>query len=214
MLGVVIGIGSEWEKCAKRSASLMHSKTGLECHVVSEWPNEQELVNPSWAKLWLQDEFPGQDLMIFDADMIAIRSWDPVEQLGVYDMAWVLDRGPPSSAECLRRGLDPARYGNGGLILIQAGCQILQQSREYYPDRSAWFEQTAVNLTVQSKHDFQVRLMPGPYNFLVRGRRHPKAGASCYAQAYNLHFVGLHKDPKRLKRLFKLQEHFGCSLKV
>ena len=211
MLGVVIGIGSEWKKCAKRSAFLMHSNTGLECHVVSEWPNGRELANPSWLKLWLQDEFPGQDLMIFDADMIAIQPWNPVEQLGTYDMAWVSDRGPQSSAECLNRGLDPAKYGNGGLILIRAGCRILQQSRKYYPDRSAWFEQTAVNLTVQSGHDFQVRLMPDLYNFLVRRRHHSKAVAGDYAQAYNLHFVGLHNSSTRLKRLFKLQEHFGCS---
>lgn len=214
MLGVVIGIGSGWKRCAERSAFLMHLNTGLECRVVSERPNGWELDKPSWLKLWLQDEFPGQDLMIFDADMISIRPWDPVEQLGVYDMAWAVDRGRAVAGECLSRGLDPATYGNSGLVLIRAGCQILQRSREYYPDRSAWFEQTAVNLTVQSEHDFRVRLMSDLYNFLIRGPRCPRAGASCRAQAYNLHFVGLHKNPKRLERLFKLQEHFGCSLKV
>ena len=208
MLGVTIGIGSKWKECAERAAFLMRLNTGLECYVVSALPRDWEINEPHWFKLWVQDQFPGQDLMIFDADIISTQSWNPVKQLGSYDMAWVLDRGPSVLAECVRRGLDSTKYGNSGMILIKSGCSILQQSRNYYPDMSAWFEQTAINLTVQSHHNFQVKTLSNRYNLLIRKHCHQKAIAGHYKQSYNLHFVGLYSSPERLKKLFELQEHF------
>ena len=210
MLGVTIGIGPGWRECAEGAAKAMSRHTNLECLVVSECPSGWEIGSPAWLKLWLQDKFPNQDLMIFDADMISIQPWNPVAQLGNYDMVWVADRSPQVLTECFKRRLDPTKYCNSGLILIRAGCSILQQTQKRYPDPSAWYEQTAINLTVQSEHGFRVRLMPNKYNVIVRRHLHLKATTSTYRQAYNLHFVGLSNTSERLEAISKLQEHFSC----
>ena len=211
MLGITLGIGRGWKECAERAAKAMARQTNLECLVVSKRPSGCKVESPSWSKLWLQEEFPDQDLMIFDADMISIRPWNPVKQLGDYDMAWVADRSPQVPAECFKRRLDPTKYCNGGLILIRVGCSILQQTQKRYPDPSAWYEQTAINLTVQSEHSFRVRLMPNKYNLIVRKHLHLKTMTGTYRQAYNLHFVGLSNTPERLEAISKLQEHFSCT---
>lgn len=183
MLGVVVGIGPVWQECAEEAARRMRRYTGLECAVVSDYPANVQLppdANPSWLKLWVQEHlFPGEDLLLFDADLFCLKPWDPVEALGSHDLAWVLAKPfhvqggfslPKLKQECERYDLDIDRYSNCGLIIIKSSCTVLRDSRKFCPDYGSWLEQTGVNRSAQDRPDLDIRLLPPAYNWTIPSR--------------------------------------------
>jgi len=183
MIGVVIGIGPVWQECAEDAAVRMQRYTGLKCHVVSDWPRSVRLppsTNPSWLKLWMQEcLFPGEDLLLFDADLFCRKPWDPAEALGIHDLCWVLakpfhTRGvfsfPKLDRECEECGLDMDRYGNCGLMLIKSSCTILKEAQKFCPVYGSWLEQTGVNRAVQDRPDLSIGTLPPAYNWTIPSR--------------------------------------------
>lgn len=183
MQGVTIGIGDVWKEIAEVAAARMCLHTGLKCSVIQNWPSEipevNLLSNPSWLKLWIQERlFPGEDLLIFDADLFCVRDWDPVAELEDYEMAWVAEADSGFdrertlellSNECRQFHLPVDRYGNGGFLIIRSGCKVLQEARKFFPNYGSWLEQTGVN---QAVHDLKprVRFLPPEFNFIVKSQ--------------------------------------------
>jgi len=195
MLGVTLGIGSKgWGECAHRMAVRMESMTGVQCVAVTEGPTSP-LVHPSWAKLWLQDAYPGEDLMIFDADLYACCPWDPRSLLKGYNLAWVQNRNRRAVKECKHYRLDLDRYATSGLLLIESGCPVLKEAQRYYPSYGPWYEEVPLNEVVQLG-DMQVNLLPEKFNYLYY-YRDPLADA-LGSNPINLHLVGLRGDLRRL----------------
>lgn len=204
MLGLTLGIGPQgWGECATRAASRMESMTDVRCVVVTNWP-DTPLVHPSWAKLWLQDIYPGEDLMIFDADLLACRPWDPVEMLQGYGLAWVRNRNRRAAEECKRYGLNLDRYATSGLLLVKADCPALKEARKYYPEYGPWYEEIPLN-DVEQQGRFHVHLLPEEFNrfyYLGKGAGDSLA-ETMKSNPVNLHLVGLRGSPRRMSSVEK-----------
>lgn len=202
MIGVTFAIGPGWKECGEFAAIRMAETTGLRCDVISEWPEDPgQLVNPSWLKLWAQEWYPGEDLMLFDSDIVSMKRWDPVAMLDGYDFAFAREyvHYEKLLAEVQRLHFDPWRYGNCGLILIKAGCTVLEESRKYYPAYGTWLEQTGVNKRLQERPDLKVNLFPRAYNRLWPAYR-PQDKVGLKHQV-NLHFCNLKGNAAKLAQI-------------
>jgi len=213
MLGITVGIGSrEWRECAERAARRMTKHTGLDCFTMSQYLTRLDLAHPYWAKLWVQEYLPDEDLLFFDADMVCQQDWCPQSFIEYHDFAWVPSLGdrpqmcPQVPPECKGYGLDPARYGNSGMFIVRKGCPILQRAQKLHPSCGRWPEQTALSLAIQWSNDVSVNLLPSVYNYVLRKKQHPKAHK--HPSAVNLHFIGLQGDTKKLA---ELQRSLKCT---
>ena len=207
MIGVTLGIGADWYKCAQNAARYMQRATGLDCHVVDRRLRTTDGVSPAWDKLWLQDAYPGEALLIFDSDIIAQQSWDPVRLLDSAPFAAVVTEPTTErmesgvTYECARAGLDRKRYVNTGLMLIRADCDVLIRAREFYPTCGPWYEQTAVNIALKSV-DFAA--LPACYNVeLYEKYFAPRQGV-------NLHYIGHWRN--KPSWLLKIQRQYDSLL--
>lgn len=199
MIGCVIGIGPGWEECAQNAALMMAGCTGIECRVITDWLGDP-LVHPSWEKCRLQDRFPGEDLLIFDADLIPRVSWNPRVYIKYksFDIAMAYDeRSEHVARECKTWGINSRRYCNAGLIVIKHDCPFLKDAFNLYPNGGSWAEQTAVNVSIRQ---CKLRILPRRLNEITRyGRITPRATSGLC----NPHFVGVGKDPARLLAIQK-----------
>jgi len=200
MLGVTVAIGDGWQECGETAARCMSAHTGLDCQVIDDWPNGHRLSHPYWAKLWIQDVFPEDDLLFFDSDLICQREWNPNDLLEGCDFAWVHDTSRQITAEAQKLGLDPTLYGNSGLMLIRKGCDVLKRTRAYCGARyiGRWPEQSAINLVLQHGGETSYKLLDETYNRLVRKHQ---IGNLPRINSVNVHFVGLRGDTGRLKEV-------------
>lgn len=208
MIGLTLGITESWREAAHSSAKRMEQATGVECIVVEDWIGEP-LNHPSWLKLWLPEAFPEDDLMIFDADLLALRDWDPEELLEGHDLVWVRNQNRRVRSLCPQYGLDVSRYANSGLLLVKKGCTILQQAQQFYPEYGPWKEEVGLNEVVQKQGPFSVRLLGENYNWLF----HLNKGYWSVVQGrdiVNLHLVGLQGS----NLMFKFLERNLCTQNV
>lgn len=199
VIGCVIGIGPGWEECARNTATAMERCTGVECRAITDWLTVP-LNHPSWEKCRLQERFPGEDLLIFDADLMPIVRWNPrvYAEDKLHDIAMARDEHSKAvKAECVKYALSWQSYCNAGLIIIKKDCPVLRDALTMYPNGGSWAEQTAVNICVTPSRR---RILPRRLNVITRyGRITPRARSG----ACNPHFVGVGKDPARLLAIQK-----------
>lgn len=210
MIGVTFAIGKGWKECGDVARFQMEKMTGVPCVLIDQWPDWEGLpevpvpmkpgmpFNPSWLKLWAQENFPGEDLLIFDSDIVSCKPWDPVAMLDGYDFVFAREYvHQPLYREARELDFDPFRYGNCGLMIIKADCKVLEEARQHFPEYGTWLEQTAVNKVLQEHPEVRVRLLPRAYNRLwptSEGIPHlHRAGQT------NLHFCALRGNAQKLR---------------
>jgi hypothetical protein len=190
-LGITIGIGEGWDKAAVIAAARMREATGVECVVCDSIPQLPEGWSPSWGKAWLFDLVPARydRLLVFDADIFAIRKWQLPDAPGFYAVR-ELGGNPSRNNELRAFGLKD--YFNGGLFIIdRQHADRLAAVCDYGPRYGTWLEQTALNKVF---HDFTP--LPSQLNWLLENETSGLRGA-LDSGAINLHLAGT-KDPRAL----------------
>ena len=203
MIGVTIGIGEGWTALARQAAQRMSWHTGLKCHVIETAADFPQVAHPSWLKCHIPEMFPEADsFLIFDADILPLREWDPhglFEQIGRAFCAVPEPNGNPDIlAECRDWGLGfPDIYVNGGLILCgREHDYIWQRTWQHHPAGGRWAEQTALNYELADTA-VEVCRLPRCFNALAQmGRINPYYSRVTLADAVNLHCCALHSAPE------------------
>jgi hypothetical protein len=196
MIGLCIGTGS-WFKLAQRAAGQMESMTGIPCRVVDRV--DSNLAHPSWHKLNLLRDYPGEDLFIFDADMWCMKEWEPraFEHSG---LAMVPEPVIPRvRIESLLYHIPLGRYCNTGLLIVdERAKEVFAAAKKLHPSYGSFLEQTGlVHCTEAMK--FPVLHMPQCYNTLIPSVNTPDVIRSYGATV--AHFAGT-KTVERLHELF------------
>lgn len=185
MIGLTIGTG-EWKGVAERSAAQMQKMAGLECHVISKV--DKELVHPSWHKLNLIRDNPGQTLLIFDADIWCQKRWNPA----IFASRGMAMAPEPQNASIAKEtalyGLPVGKYYNAGLMIVDGRSrQVFHEAKKLHPHYGTWLEQTALNrVLVELKTP--ITELPLTYNHLVSIEVEPKQLKQLHST--NLHFAG------------------------
>jgi hypothetical protein len=203
MIGLTIGTGS-WYKVAQRAAARMASMTGLECHVVNRV--DSNLAHPSWHKLNLLRDYPGETLFIFDADMWCMKEWDPTyytdpdHGADFPGLAMVPEPVIPRvRLESVLYHIPIGRYCNTGLLVADARAkEVFAAAKKLHPSYGSWLEQTSLVATVESMR-FPVTHLPATYNTLVPAAASVEAIRATGATV--VHMAGT-KTVERLHELF------------
>ena len=168
MIGLTIGTGS-WYKVAQRAAKQMEAMTGIPCHVIDRV--DSNLVHPSWHKLNLLRDYPGETLFIFDADMWCMKEWGPeflIKDIGWSGLAMVPEPVTPIvKMESLLYHIPLGRYFNAGLAIVdERAKEVLAATKKLHPSYGSWYEQTGWSHNIEHMK-FPVTALPQTYNTLV-----------------------------------------------
>lgn len=148
MTGVCIAIGEPWETIAIRACERMQEMTNVPCFPLTK---DFDTVHPSWNKCFVLDEFKGEDgILLFDADIICLKPWNPVELWEKHNRAFlaVPDRNIERvEEECERYGIGfPDMYVNAGLTIFgREHKPIWDATFAKHPWVRGWLEQTPLN---------------------------------------------------------------------
>jgi hypothetical protein len=200
MIGLCIGTGS-WFKLAQRAAGQMESMTGIPCRVVDRV--DSNLAHPSWHKLNLLRDYPGETLFIFDADMWCLQEWSPLMWAGqtvFHGLAMVPEPVIPSvRMESRLYHIPIGRYCNTGLLIVdERAKEVFAAAKKLHPSYGSWLEQTSIVATVEHTK-FPALHMPQCYNTLIPSVNTPDVVRSYGATV--AHFAGV-KTVERLHELF------------
>lgn len=199
MIGLTIGTGT-WYKVAQRAAARMEAMTGIPCKVIDRV--DSNLVHPSWHKLNLLRDYPGESLFIFDADMWAMKECD----LNGYAQDWCGFAGlamvpepviPRVRLESTLYHIPIGRYCNTGLLIADSRAQpVFAAAKKLHPSYGSFLEQTGINYCAKG---FPVTHLPETYNTLVPATATAEAikATGCTIA----HFAGT-KTVERLHELF------------
>jgi hypothetical protein len=192
-LGICIGIGDPWAKAAAYACAAMRLHTGVECVLCDKIPQLPEGWNPSWGKAFLWDMVP-QDverLLVFDADIVAIRPWSLPAPDDKFHAVREIYCDPTRRNELRAFGL--RQYFNGGLFICPRSlAPKLNSVREYGPCYGTWLEQTALNVVMAEVF----RPLPAQLNWILEDNTSGLRGAMNVG-AVNVHLAGI-KDPAQL----------------
>ena len=173
MIGVCIGVGGEWAALAEKSAASMEMMTGVKCQVIRA-AYGFDCCHPSWLKCHLHRIFPDQEaFLVFDADLLAIRPWDPqglFEQMGRPFMGVPEPNGNPDvRRECQDWGLGyPDLYLNCGLLVFgREHGFVMDRAWSMHPNGGRWLEQTAINYAL-AMEAVEVCRLPRVFNTLAQ----------------------------------------------
>lgn len=198
MTGLTIGTGA-WYKVAQRAARQMEAMTGIPCKVIDRV--DSNLVHPSWHKLNLLRDYPGETLFIFDADMWCMQEWGPeflLRDIGFSGLAMVPEPVIPRvRLESTLYHIPIGRYCNTGLLIVDERAKgVFAEAKKLHPSYGSFLEQTGINYCAK---DFPVTHLPETYNTLVPATATAEAikATGCTVA----HFAGT-KTVDRLHELF------------
>lgn len=200
MIGLTIGTGS-WYKVAQRAAARMEAMTGIPCKVIDRV--DSNLAHPSWHKLNLLRDYPGETLFIFDADMWCMEDWRPelvTDGPHFPGLAMVPEPVIPRvRLEATLYHIPPGSYFNAGLIIADSRAKdVFAATKKLHPSYGSWYEQTGLAHNIAAMQ-FPVTHLPATYNTLV-----PAAATAEAIKATGCtvaHFAGS-KTVERLHELF------------
>lgn len=204
MTGLCIGTGA-WYKVAQRAARQMEAMTGIPCRVIDRV--DSNLVHPSWHKLNLLRDYPGETLFIFDADMWCMQEWGPeflLRDIGFSGLAMVPEPVIPRvRLESTLYHIPQGSYFNAGLIIADSRAkEVFAATKKLHPSYGSWYEQTGLAHNIAAMQ-FPVTHLPETYNTLVPATATAEAiRATGCAIA---HFAGT-KTVERLHELFDALE--------
>lgn len=192
MIAVTIGVGEGWKELAERSALQMAAMTGLETRVIDV--DDYGCAHPSWLKCHVHRIFPEEDsFLVFDADVLAIRGWDPEEMFEVMRRPFMAvpepNANPTLMAECRKWAIGgPDVYVNGGFLIYgREHGYIWDRTWARHPHGGSWLEQTALNRSILDSY-MEVCRLPRHFNLLAQaGRIRSLYSRSTLRHAYNVH---------------------------
>jgi len=141
----------------------MEAMTGIPCHVIDRV--DSNLVHPSWHKLNLLRDYPGETLFIFDADMWCMEEWQPLafrhDGLAMVPEPVI----PRVRLESTLYHIPIGRYANTGLLIVDERAKgVFAAAKKLHPSYGSFLEQTGINYCAK---DFPVTHLPATYNTLV-----------------------------------------------
>ena len=150
MIGVTIGIGSEWNSAARTASDRMAEYTGLKCHIIDSWHGNR-FEHPVWMKHKILELFPHEEsFLYFDADVWALQPWSPSAMFIIGGGKFMIVPVPAHSAitaECERFDIPLGRYMNAGLFMFHRGHQLVfDYTLSQHPECGRWFDQTPLNI--------------------------------------------------------------------
>jgi hypothetical protein len=167
MLGIVVGVGEGWRERAEWAACRMNGMTGIPCVVAYE---TRPGMHPSWGKLWLPEKYCEDSYMIFDADMLPMKRWNPEKIFKESGRRFMACRDVNSQAvhnESKSFCIPIDRYLNCGLMIFGGEhFPVLEEARKRVPSYGSWLEQTAVNRALIDL-GVKVQELPRAYNTLL-----------------------------------------------
>jgi len=178
MIGVTIGVGRGWREAAQSAAEAMGKRTGLRCVVVDDIgttvPKEKlpKVIHPAWIKAYLLDLFPDEnEFLVFDADLIPRRDWDP--QAIFRQMRGAFCAVPDRNCETVRDECAsfnlpfPDWYVNTGLLMFsRQHAPVWDYVKTKHPKCGSWQEQTALNEALLAL-SVSVARLPRDFNYLA-----------------------------------------------
>lgn len=200
MIALTIGTG-KWAKLARYSADRMHEMTGMEVDVIGDGfaNNYPDISHPAWLKCFYRDLTGDNDVMLFDADLFAMKEWQP-ERLWSGRMMVVPDENSREVYnECQLYQIGYGNYFNTGLII---GPEHVADAFAYHPQYGRWNEQTAINKVVW---DAQLcpTFLPRAYNRLLWPNMDSyEPEALMEMGAVNLHFASI-GDPDKIMEVVR-----------
>lgn len=231
MIGVTIGKG-EWREVAHWAANRMEYTTGVRCYVVGDAMGI-EAAHPSWLKCWIptlvermglknaEGNKPDSFLM-FDADVVGLRKWDPQGLFRLLDRPFCVVPEPDVpliEGETSKYDLPhPDWYVNGGFAIFGREHQHVWDSVwAKHPEYGSWWEQTALNKVIQEKRVHVCRL-PRWFNSLAYGGQYNTAHSGVgEPRVINMHLAGVHSAARVMEGMLawplELEESLGNPAK-
>jgi len=177
----------------------MHQMTGVESIVIDSAPG---WVHPSWAKCRLWDVVPKDvtDVLYFDADILPMKPWNPLNYAGRDFFYGCRDGGGIDvDNECATHELCRDQYLNMGLFIAPRSMRNLMGMAEtYHPKLGRWLEQTALNKCLQA---FCAQLTVEHNTLLWPGQDDYSPEALRGRSEINLHAASLGGDWRTLSRI-------------
>lgn len=191
MLGVTVGVGG-YRPLAEQAAAAMHRCTGLPCVVLGDEHYAQAGLAgkpPALLKLRIWDFVDFDDVLLFDADTVCLRNWDPCEWAGsksvVATRDWIWRDYVQDEAASL--GILLEEYFLSSLLILnrQTHEPMFRLATELFPQTTGrLFEQTALN-GARHRLGLPIQFLDRRYNWSLfgEGDLHEKAG--CIVAHYN-----------------------------
>jgi len=214
MIGATIGIGPDWYKVARNAADRMEAMTGLQCIVITGTGDPQpadpwRVVHPSWLKCKVAEILKHEnEFLVFDADVIAHRPWNPKELFKNMRRAFCVvpdTRDQQVFDECNAIGMPfPDVYVNGGLLIFGREHQPIWDAvwKRHPGPFGKWLEQGALNIALLDS-GCEVCRLPRYYNTLLHMSQLDGQTVDI-SRAINLHFCGVNNPQSLLKIQAKL----------
>lgn len=202
MIAVTIGVGEGWKQLAERSAERMAAMTGLETRVIDT--DDYGCAHPSWLKCHIHRIFPDVDsFLVFDADVLAIRGWDPEEMFEVMRRPFMAVPEPNANDVLIEECRDwklgyPDIYINGGFLIYgREHGYVWDRTWKHHPKGGRWLEQTALNRSL-ADNCTEICRLPRHFNMLAqKGRVRSLYSRTTLRHAYNVHTCAL-QTPEEL----------------
>lgn len=191
MIGVTIGVG-DYRPLAERAAASMAQHTVLRCVVLGdEHYRRAGLVGktPALLKLWLWDFVDEEEVLLFDADAICLRPWNPAALGGgaavVATRDWIWRAGIQAEADSV--SVPAEEYFLACLLILNRGSHrtMLHAARDIYPQTSKRVqEQTALN-AARYRLGVPLRFLDRRYSWSLFGRGNLHRDAAVITGHYN-----------------------------
>jgi hypothetical protein len=179
MIAVTIGVG-KYAEMALHAAAAVRRHTGLETIIIGDGQlRSSGLTAPHHLKFRLFDLVDADQLMYFDADLVALNSWDPKSAADPEAIVAVRDRIDSSiQGDAERAGVRFEEYFNSGLFMISrrhhhAWLRAAEQDAQAR-SRPIFFDQTSLN-AARAKLGLELKLLDRRYNWVAFG-----TGPLCY----------------------------------
>lgn len=202
IVGFCIGVGEGWLDRAKWAIERMEEMTGIRSEIFEGFTGKW--YHPSWGKLEIAQL--NTDMMIFDADILPMKPWNPEALYEQNGKKMLMCRDVASNEviqECKNFKLRTDRYFNGGLIICGPHHKpIFDRAAKRHPQYGSWLEQTALNEAIQHYGDKVIAELPRAYNTLLWPNvddLSPKALKDSHC--VNMHAASLNGDWRKLKAI-------------
>lgn len=151
MIGVTIGVGSKWRDLAELAAAAAQQWTGLKVVVLGDDELRHSGISRAVElKTAVFEYVADENVLLFDADLLFVRPWDPTSHADRKELVCVRDVNfePHIIADADRLGIPAEDYFNAGLIIANRShhARMFEYARRSLHEvRSPLYEQSALN---------------------------------------------------------------------
>lgn len=151
MIGVTIGVGGKWRELAELAAAAAQQWTGLNIVVLGDDELRHSGISRAVElKTAVFDYVAEENILLFDADLLFVREWDPTIYADRQELICVRDFNfePHILADALRLGIPARDYFNAGFIIANRThhSRLFEHARRSLHEvRSPLYDQSALN---------------------------------------------------------------------